>query len=161
MNDPAKTSFSPFTTPIRIPWYVVALVAVPLGWFAITGFVNELLAEQTRWMTIRILAAIVLGPIIVSWIQRPKRKREGTPNESHVAATAARPPRDTRFDWLPWCIAFSVVWVVLSLIVHGVCRLIEFDFKANSVSETEMDMYTSLFTLYLFVFVESRFGGER
>lgn len=161
MNDPAKTSFSLLTTPIRLPWYVVALVAVPIGWLVITDLVDDLRDEQTRWMIMRLLAADVLGGIILLWVQQAKRKRQGSPNESHEAGTATRPPRDTRFEWLPWWIAFSVVWAVISLVVHGVCHLIGFDIKANSISATEISMQTGIFTVYLFVIFESYFGSER
>lgn len=161
MNDSQSLPTRQLPASDQVVWYHAAFLALALGLFAIWDVVDGPRVGLPRWiwlthLVVEIVACVYLSRVAwTSW--RQARTSELDTHECSVNESA----REMTFGWLPWMIAFPVVWAMIDFAVDGICLLIGSHVEKYSAIADEIDGLTGLCAGFVVFAVHRRFATRR
>lgn len=161
MNEPQSLPARQLPASDQIVWYHAAFLALALGLFAIWDVLDGPRVGLPRWIWVTHLVVEVVGCVYllrVTWISwRQVRTSEVDTYES----TVSEPTRDTTIAWLPWMVAFPVVWAMIDFAVDGIGLFFGSRVQKYSAIADEIDGLTGLCAGFVVFAVHRRFTARR
>lgn len=161
MNEPQHLPARQLSASDQIVWYHAAFFALAFGLFAIWDAVDGPRDGLPCWIWVTHLVVEVVACACLSRVAWTSRRQVRTSEEDIHESSVSEPARDMTFGWLPWMVAFPVVWAMIDFAFEGICLVFGSRVEKYSAIGDEIDGLTGLCAGFVVFAVHRRFTARR